>query len=98
MAAAASVADVAPFYLEADATPNPGGWPKGTAAVTMLPNDHLQYAITWFSLAVAAVVIYVLSQRGGNGRGGAGDDDPPPRPFNAPPPPPPPPPPAPLSR
>jgi len=25
-----------------------------------LPNDHLQYAITWFSLAAAALVIYVV--------------------------------------
>jgi len=28
-----------------------------------LPNDHLQYAITWFSLAVALAVIYVLFHR-----------------------------------
>jgi surfeit locus 1 family protein len=25
-----------------------------------LPNDHLQYAITWFSLAIALAVIYVV--------------------------------------
>ena len=29
-----------------------------------LPNDHLQYAITWFSLAIALIVIYVLYHRG----------------------------------
>jgi len=28
-----------------------------------LPNDHLQYAITWFSLAVALMVIYFLFHR-----------------------------------
>jgi cytochrome oxidase assembly protein ShyY1 len=38
-----------------------------------LPNDHLQCAITWFSLAVAALVIYLLSQRGGP-NGDNGDD------------------------
>jgi surfeit locus 1 family protein len=63
MAAAAGVAPVAPFYVDADATPNPGGWPKGGGTVLTLPNHHLQYAITWFSLAVAAVVVYVVSQR-----------------------------------
>jgi surfeit locus 1 family protein len=63
MAAADKLANVAPFYIDADATPNPGGWPKGGVTRLELPNNHLQYAITWFSLAVAMLVIYVLSQR-----------------------------------
>ena len=25
-----------------------------------LPNDHLQYAITWYALAVGLAVIYIL--------------------------------------
>jgi surfeit locus 1 family protein len=73
MGAADGLADVAPFYIEADATPNPGGWPKGGVAPLALPNDHLQYAITWFSLAVVAIVIYLLSQRRG-ARGKTSDD------------------------
>ncbi len=63
MAAADKLDDVAPFYIDADATPNPGGWPKGGVTRLVLPNDHLQYAITWFSLAVAMIVIYVLFHR-----------------------------------
>ncbi|HEV2101123.1 MAG TPA: SURF1 family protein [Stellaceae bacterium] len=63
MAAAAGLDHVAPFYIDADATPNPGGWPKGGVTRLALPNDHLQYAITWFSLAVAMIVIYVLFHR-----------------------------------
>jgi surfeit locus 1 family protein len=63
MAAADKLDRVAPFYIDADATPNPGGWPKGGVTRLALPNNHLQYAITWFSLAVAMLVIYVLSQR-----------------------------------
>ena len=58
MAAATSLSDVVPFYIDADATPNPGGWPKGGVTQIDLPNDHLQYAITWFALAAAAVVVY----------------------------------------
>lgn len=54
---------VAPYYLDADKTPNPGGWPQGGVALPELPNHHLQYAITWFSLAVAMVVIYILYHR-----------------------------------
>lgn len=61
--AAGGLADVAPFYVDADATPNPGGWPKGGVTPIALPNDHLQYAITWFSLAAAGLVVYLLWQR-----------------------------------
>lgn len=68
IAKADGLSDVAPFYIDADAAPNPGGWPKGGATLPELPNHHLQYAITWFSLAVAALVIYVLSQRHGASR------------------------------
>jgi surfeit locus 1 family protein len=63
MSAADNLGRVAPFYMDADGTPNPGGWPKGGVTRLTLPNDHLQYAITWFSLAVALIVIYVLFHR-----------------------------------
>jgi len=63
MAAADAFDRVAPFYIDADAAPNPGGWPKGGVTRLELPNDHLQYAITWFSLAVALIVVYLLYHR-----------------------------------
>jgi surfeit locus 1 family protein len=63
MAAADKLEHVALFYVDADATPNPGGWPQGGVTPLALPNNHLQYAITWFSLAVAMIVIYVLFHR-----------------------------------
>ena len=69
MAAADKLDRVAPFYIDADATPNPGGWPKGGVTRLELPNNHLQYAITWFSLAVALIVVYVLYHRRNAGPG-----------------------------
>jgi surfeit locus 1 family protein len=69
MAAADKLGRVAPFYIDADATPNPGGWPKGGVMPPELPNHHLQYAITWFSLAAALVVIYLLYHRRRAGSG-----------------------------
>jgi surfeit locus 1 family protein len=60
MAAAAQVENVLPFYVDADATPNPGGLPLGGQTLLDLPNDHLQYAITWYALAAALAVIYIL--------------------------------------
>ncbi len=43
----------APFLIDADVSPVPGNWPRGGTAVLKLPNNHLSYAITWFTLAAA---------------------------------------------
>jgi surfeit locus 1 family protein len=53
------VGSALPFYIDADKTPVPGGWPRGAQTITDLPNNHLQYAITWYALAVALVAIYI---------------------------------------
>ncbi len=42
---------VAPFYIEAEASEIPGGLPKGGQTNLTLPNNHLQYAWTWFCMA-----------------------------------------------
>ena len=49
---------VAPFFLEAKASEVPGGWPQGGQTRLTLPNNHLQYAITWFGLAFCLVAVY----------------------------------------
>jgi surfeit locus 1 family protein len=51
------------FFVEAGPAKNTGGFPIGGQTRINLPNDHLQYAITWFSLAGALMVIYVLYHR-----------------------------------
>jgi len=57
-------ADLAsPYYLELDDTPIPGGLPIGGQAKVELPNNHLEYAITWYSLALTLIVIFVLYHR-----------------------------------
>jgi surfeit locus 1 family protein len=65
IAAAEGLDNVAPFTIDADAIPWPNCKPLACATPPPLPNNHLQYAITWFSLAAAGAVIYVLSQRSG---------------------------------
>jgi surfeit locus 1 family protein len=47
------------FFLEADAAPNPGGLPIGGQTRLDIPNDHLQYAITWFLIALAGASVYL---------------------------------------
>lgn len=55
-----------PFFLEADDTENPGGYPIGGQTFINIPNNHLGYAITWFGLALALLgvfTIFVYSQK-----------------------------------
>jgi surfeit locus 1 family protein len=56
-------ADPVPVIVEADASANPGGLPVGGVTRLTIPNNHLQYAITWYSLAMVLVVIYIVYHR-----------------------------------
>ncbi|HVW72011.1 MAG TPA: SURF1 family protein [Rhizomicrobium sp.] len=47
-----------PVLVEADATPNPGGWPKGGQTVVSFRNEHLSYAVTWFGLAAMLLGVW----------------------------------------
>lgn len=58
IAAHDGLADVAPFIVDADATPNPGGWPLGGQTAIAIPNNHLSYALTWFALAATLVGVF----------------------------------------
>lgn len=51
---------VAPFYLEQEAPVPPGGVPRPGKIRVNLRNDHLQYALTWYSLAIVVVVLSVF--------------------------------------
>jgi surfeit locus 1 family protein len=57
------------LVVEADAAPVPGGLPIGGQTVTDIPSRHLEYALTWFSLAAALAVIYVIALRRALGHG-----------------------------
>ncbi|MGC4027019.1 MAG: SURF1 family protein [Mesorhizobium sp.] len=59
-------ANVLQFFVDADAVPNPGGWPHGGVTIIDLPNSHLQYALTWYGLAAAlagVVGVWLYRQR-----------------------------------
>lgn len=58
IAAHFGLAPAAPFSIDADDAPVPGGWPKGGATVLAFPNNHLSYALTWFGLALALVGVF----------------------------------------
>lgn len=48
------------IFVEADKTPNPGLFPLGGQTRINMPNSHLQYAFTWYSMAVILLVVYVV--------------------------------------
>jgi len=60
MAAAKKWSTAAPFYIEQESPVPPGGWPKPGKLQVNLPDNHLQYAITWFGLALALAGVYLV--------------------------------------
>jgi surfeit locus 1 family protein len=70
MARHAGIGQIPPYYVQADETPNPGGWPQGIRPNVEISNPHLHYALTWFGLAAALATIYVLYllRLGGEGK------------------------------
>jgi surfeit locus 1 family protein len=77
---AADTAGLLPFIVDAEpnAASGPGG-PVGGTTVVDIPNSHLQYAITWYGLALVLAVMLVIlvlrrrrEAREGRGHGGRG--------------------------
>ena len=56
---------VAPFTLIAMGPPPPAGYPEPAKHLPRPPNSHLQYAVTWYGLAITLVVVFVVYVLGG---------------------------------
>ena len=65
IARARRLTNVAPYFIDADATPGSGGYPVGGLTVVAFRNAHLVYALTWFALAGLSIagVRRVLRER-----------------------------------
>lgn len=63
LVAAAGIGAALPVVVEVLPGQEPPGAPAGIEPRADLPNNHFQYALTWFGLAATLAVIYVLSQR-----------------------------------
>jgi cytochrome oxidase assembly protein ShyY1 len=59
---------LAPFYIDLESPPPPGGVPKPGPLQVRLKNDHLQYAVTWFMLAAAVIAAFAFWLRGATRR------------------------------
>lgn len=59
IAAAKGWGPVAPFYIEQESPLPPGGFPQPGKLVPSLRNNHLQYAVTWYGLALVLAGVFV---------------------------------------
>jgi surfeit locus 1 family protein len=72
IAAAKGIGPVAPVYIEQETPQPPDGLPRPGKVIASLPNSHLQYALTWYGLALVLVVVFVVWARSsGSGRASA---------------------------
>ncbi|WP_375465169.1 SURF1 family protein [uncultured Methylobacterium sp.] len=58
ISAARGLTDAAPYLIEADAVPGQTTWPRGGQLRVDLPNNHLQYAFTWFGIALCLLGVF----------------------------------------
>jgi surfeit locus 1 family protein len=56
--------EVAPFYIDLEQPVPASGIPKPGPLEVHLKDDHLQYAITWFTLAGAVLIAFAIWLRG----------------------------------
>ena len=64
MASALGWGAVAPFYVDLEQPAPANGIPRPGPLVVNLKDDHLQYAITWFTLAGAVLIAFAVWARG----------------------------------
>lgn len=57
MAASRNIAGMAPFFIDAAETA-PGGLPQGGETRLVFRNSHLDYALTWYGLALVLIAFY----------------------------------------
>jgi cytochrome oxidase assembly protein ShyY1 len=70
MAHALGWGKVAPFYIDLESPVPPNAIPKPGPLQVHLRDEHLQYAMTWFALAGAIVIAFLMWRRGRRDRSG----------------------------
>ncbi len=55
IAKARGLRNAAPYFVDADARANAGGYPVGGLTVVRFPDNHLVYALTWFALSALSL-------------------------------------------
>jgi surfeit locus 1 family protein len=69
---------LAPFYVEQESPVPPGGLPQPGKLVVNLPDNHLQYALTWYGLAAVLAGVFISFAMTSGARDSAGEGSAPP--------------------
>lgn len=64
--AALEMGKVAPFVIVALGNVAAGQWPEPAHHLPRPPNNHFAYAVTWYGLAIALIVVFIAWVRRGN--------------------------------
>jgi surfeit locus 1 family protein len=73
IAKAEGLEQTAPFFVDADAGPDPAALPEGGETILAFPNNHFSYALTWFGMAAALVGVFVAYAASQLRQGNSGD-------------------------
>lgn len=60
------LANVAPYFIDADYDASAPQWPRGGMTMVKFRNSHLSYALTWFALALLAAFAFWRFAREGH--------------------------------
>ena len=63
MAAVKKWGAIAPFYVDQEGPQTAGGLPKAGPLKAGLPNNHMQYAVTWYGLALVILLAAIAFWR-----------------------------------
>ncbi|MEI4484799.1 SURF1 family protein [Frigidibacter sp. MR17.14] len=63
IAGAQSLGQVAPYFIDAAAGADPKALPVGGLTIVAFPNHHLQYALTWFGMALGTLACAAIVWR-----------------------------------
>ncbi len=75
MAALLGRNDVAPFFLDERANDIAGGLPQAGETRLVFKNTHLQYAVTWYGLALCLIGVYMAYHISANRKASDSDDE-----------------------
>ena len=63
MAKVAGVESLPEYYILSGVRETPGGFPIARQWRLDIPSNHMEYAITWYLMALSLLVVYVVYHR-----------------------------------
>ncbi|MFD1696207.1 SURF1 family protein [Roseibium aestuarii] len=77
LSASAGLPSPAPYFIDAEQGADPAAYPRGGLTIISFRNNHLQYALTWYAMALglAAAIVFMVRLARRPARSSELDDD-----------------------